>query len=284
MTAEPQPNERRHRLLGRSLTVLGVIALAFFCLFPLYRMIVGSLQSTTDVTSGALTPTIPLNTTGYTDLVERIPIWRNLLNSLIVTTLGTALFLFVSVMAGYAFAKHRFPGATVIFALFLATLAIPGSTIIIPLFLEMRDLGWLNSYQALILPLAANAFGIFWLRQYIATGVPDELLDAARMDGAGEFRIVMRIVVPVCKPAIAALGALWFMIAWNDFLWPLVATSSQDRYTAPVAIASLYGIAADTSNFVVVLAGSVIATVPLIILFLFVQKHVVGGVSGRVRA
>jgi ABC-type glycerol-3-phosphate transport system permease component len=284
VTAQLQSNEGRHRLIGRSLTVLGLVALAFLCLFPLYRMVIGSLQSTTDVTSGSIVPAVPANTKGYSELLDRIPIWRNLLNSLIVTTLGTALFLFVSVTAGYAFAKHRFPGGAVIFGLFLATLAIPGSAVIVPLFLEMRDLGWLDSYQALILPLGANAFGIFWLRQYIATGVPDELLDAARMDGAGELRIVMRVVVPVCRPAIAALGALWFMLAWNDFLWPLVATSTPHRYTIPVAIASLYGIAADTSNFVVVLAGSVIATLPLIILFLFVQKHVVGGVSGRIRA
>jgi ABC-type glycerol-3-phosphate transport system permease component len=269
---------RRRIARAARLTILALVSLA--CVLPFYKMLVGSIQQPTDVLAGLRSLVPPLPDSGaYEELFERSRIGRSLVNSFVVSTLSTLLMLAISTLAGYAFAKRRFPGQRVLFGIFVATMAIPGAALVVPLFVTMRDLGWLNSYQALILPAAANGFGIFWMRQYIRSGVADEVLDAARLDGARELRLILQFVVPLCRPALAALGVLWFMLTWNDYLWPLVAMSDPDRFTVPLAVSSLASLSADTQNVPVMLAGAAIGTAPLVILFLLVQRHFRAGLG-----
>jgi ABC-type glycerol-3-phosphate transport system permease component len=264
-----------------------LIAVAVLCsLAPFYKMVLGSFQPPDRIIGGldSLVPGGELSLHNYSALFDQLPIGRNVLNSLIVATLSTATTLVVSVLAGYAFAKHEFRGKSLLFALVLGTIALPITAVIIPLFLQMRDLGWLNSYQALVLPLVANGFGIFWMRQYIAGAVPDELLDAARLDGASELLIVRRIVVPLVRPGLAALACLWFMSAWNDYLWPLMATSTDDMFTVPVAVGSMVGLGGGLRTLGSTLAAASIGVAPLLFLFFLLRKQFVAGlVEGAVK-
>jgi ABC-type glycerol-3-phosphate transport system permease component len=268
--------------LRRLLIGLGVL----FSLAPFYKMILGSFQPPDQIIGGvgSLVPGHDLSLHNYDALFAILPIGRNVLNSFIVASAATAITLVVSVLAGYAFAKHEFPGKSLLFAAVLGTVALPITAVIIPLFLQMRDLGWLNTYPALVLPLVANGFGIFWMRQYISGAVPDELLDAARLDGASEFMIVRRVVVPLVRPGIAALACLWFMSAWNDYFWPLIATSTDTMFTVPVAVGSMIGFGGGLRQLGAVLAAGSIGVAPLLFLFFLLRKQFVAGlVEGAVK-
>ncbi len=215
---------------------------------------------------------------------------RWFLNSAFVATSVTVLQLFFNSLAAYAFAKRQFPGRRTIFVLFLATMMIPPQVTLIPTYLVLRymplfggnDLfgagghGMLDSYYGLILPGAVSAFGIFFLRQYMLS-IPDELLDAARIDGASEFRIYWRVVLPLSKPALAATGIFTFMYAWEDFFWPLIIITSPDLYTVPLGL-TLY-IVRNRTAWDIVMAGSVLATIPMIIAFIFFQRHIIRGIT-----
>ena len=267
---------------GTSIWIPMILAIAaLVSVYPFYKMLVGSLQRPDQIIGGAssLWPAIPPRWANYGEMYDRLPVIRQLGNTLLVASTTTTLMLTISVLAGYAFAKHHFHGQNVLFSLFLLTMALPLTTVIIPLFVTMRELGWLNTYQALILPGAANGFGIFWLRQYIANAVPNELLDAARLDGAGELRIVAQIVVPLIRPALAALATLWFMVSWNDYFWPLIVLNSQDMQTLPVGVGGLVGVAANVGNLGVVLAGAVVGTAPLVLIFVLFNRHVLSGLT-----
>jgi ABC-type glycerol-3-phosphate transport system permease component len=264
----------RRRLQPRRIALAAVlVAIVLVTILPFVKMVLGSLQPPSQILGGlGLTLSWPPRFGNFSGLFSRLPIVRELLNSAIVSTAATALMLTVSTLAGYAFAKRDFPGKKLLFGAFAATMVIPAGAVVVPLFVTMRDLGWLNSYQALILPAAANGLGIFWMRQYIAGGVPDDLLDAARMDGARELTIVRRIVVPLCRPALATLGVLGFMLVWNDFLWPLISVSTPDMFTIQVGIASLRGVVTDTGNLGVQLAGATVASAVPLILFFALQR------------
>ena len=193
-------------------------------------------------------------------------------------------------MAGFAFAKYVFPGKRVLFATVLTTLMLPTLVLLIPLLLEMSQLGWVSTFQALILPGAIDAFGVFWMRQVILA-IPDELLDAARVDGANELRIFASIVVPVIRPGLAALGVLTFINIYNDFVWPVVAVNDEQHQTLQVMLSALYtqinnaqpGLAG-SSAWGEVLAASSLATLPILILFLALQRQFVRGIlSGSVK-
>jgi multiple sugar transport system permease protein len=215
---------------------------------------------------------------------------RWFLNSAFVAGSVTVLQLFFNSLAAYAFAKRQFPGRNSIFVLFLATMMIPGQVTLIPTYLVLRymplfggnDLfgqgghGMLDSYYGLILPGAVSAFGIFFLRQYMLS-IPDELLDAARIDGASEFKIYWKVVLPLCKPALAATGIFTFMYAWEDFFWPLIIINSPELYTVPLGL-TLY-IVRNRTAWDIVMAGSVLATIPMIIMFLFFQRHIIRGIA-----
>jgi multiple sugar transport system permease protein len=180
-------------------------------------------------------------------------------------------------MLGYALAKLRFPGKRTIFALVLGTLMVPAVVLFVPLFVLVSNLGMANSYPGLIFPFLAGPFGVFLMRQFIL-GLPDELIQAARVDGASEFRIFRSIIMPLCKPVLATLGILTFLTSWNQFLWPLVVAQSEDKYTLPVALA-IYSIGEKRANYGLLMAGSVIVVIPVLLVFLALQRHFVRGIA-----
>jgi multiple sugar transport system permease protein len=211
-------------------------------------------------------------------------------NSAIVATSITVLQLLFNSLAAYVFAKRRFPGRDAIFLLFLATMMVPSQVTLIPNYLIMKHIpffggndifglggsGMLDSYYGLILPNVATAFGIFLLRQYMQS-IPDELLDAARIDGASEWRIYRRIVIPLCRPALAAMAIFTFTYAWEDFLWPLIIISSPEHTTAPLGLAQF--VVKNRTAWDVLMAGSVIATLPMVVVFMIFQRNFVRGIS-----
>jgi ABC-type glycerol-3-phosphate transport system permease component len=205
-----------------------------------------------------------------------LPIGRYYLNSIIVAGTTTAGYLFFSSLTGYAFAKGRFYGKTVLFILLLATMMIPFEVRMIPLYFLMRDLHLNNTLAALILPFITGPFGIFLMRQYIVT-IPDDLVDAARVDGANEFTIYWRIVIPLCGPVLAALAILTALWRWNDVLWPLLVISDRNLYTVTLGLA----IAGRTQGIFtgVALASAALAILPIIIWYLLLQRYIIRGIT-----
>ena len=215
---------------------------------------------------------------------------RWFINSAIVATAVTVLQLFFNSLAAYVFAKRRFPGRDVIFVFFLATMMVPPTVTLIPNYLVLKHIplfggndifglggsGWLDSYYGLILPSTVSAFGIFLLRQYMRS-IPDELLDAARIDGASEFRIYWKVVMPLCKPALAAMAIFTFTYTWEDFFWPLVIISDPDLYTAPLGLALF--VTKNRASWDMLMAGSVIATLPMVVVFMIFQRNFIRGIS-----
>jgi multiple sugar transport system permease protein len=215
---------------------------------------------------------------------------RWFVNSAFVATTTTACQLFFNALAAYVFAKRRFPGRDLIFVLFLATMMVPSTVTLIPNYIILKHIplfggndvfglgghGMLDSYWGLILPQSVAAFGIFLLRQYMQS-IPDELLDAARIDGASEFKIFWKVVLPLCRPALAAMGIFTFTYMWEDFLWPLIVISSPDHYTAPLGLALF--VTKNRTSWDMLLAGSVIACLPMVVVFMIFQRNFIKGIA-----
>jgi multiple sugar transport system permease protein len=213
----------------------------------------------------------------YTTLFDKLDMSTYFVNSVVVAaavTLGNVVFCS---MLGYALAKLDFPGKRALFAIVLGTLMIPGVVTFVPMFVLASNLNLTNTLPGLILPFLVQPFGVFLLRQYIV-GLPDDLIQAARVDGAGEFRIFWSIIMPLCGPALATLGILTFLGSWNNFLWPLVVAQDNDKYTLPVALA-LTSIGQNSTEYGLLLAGSVVVVVPVIAIFLALQRYFVQGIS-----
>lgn len=228
-------------------------------------------------------PLIPVEPTlaNYRELFAAQGMGVFLLNSLLVSTLATLLALLFTVPAGYAFAKLRFAGRTATVQTLLALLLIPGQIGMLPLFLELKAIGLVNSYAGVLVPWLAGIIGIFLVRQY-ALSIPDELLEAARIDGASEWDVFRHVVLPILRPAMATLALFVFLGSWNDFMWPLIVLSDQDLYTLPVALASLGRERAQ--DIELMMAGSVVTTVPVLLLFLALQRQFIGGLlAGSVK-
>jgi len=207
---------------------------------------------------------------------------RYLANSLLLAVAVTALSMFFNVMAGYAFAKLRFAGRERIFRLMLGALVIPGQVAMVPLFLLLKHLGLVNSYGGIIVPALASIFGIFLVRQY-ALSIPDDLLEAARIDGASEWRIFGLVVVPLLRPIIVTLAVFTLLGTWNDFMWPLIVLTDQDLYTLPVALASLSREHVQDNELM--MAGAVLTIVPVLVVFLVLQRYYIQGLTmGSVKA
>jgi len=213
----------------------------------------------------------------YHELFSRLDFPRYFANSLIVAVLVTAGNLLFCSALGYALAKLRFPGRRVLFGLVLGTLMVPGMAVFVPQFVLVSNLNLVNSYAGLVLPFLAGPFGVFLMRQYLLS-IPDELIEAARVDGAGESRIFWRIVLPLCRPALATLGILTFLTSWNNFLWPLVVATTEDKYTLPVALA-LYSVGQNRLNYGLALAGAVVVVMPVLIVFVLLQRHFMRGIA-----
>ena len=218
----------------------------------------------------------PLTIRSYPQLAELLPIGRMFLNSLFVASVLTIGQLLTSSMAAYAFARIRFRGSGWLFLIYLGTLMIPFQVTITPLFILMRYLGWINTYQGVILPGVFTAFGTFLLRQFFLT-IPRELEVAAFMDGANHWTIYWRVILPLSKPALATLGVFAFMSSWNAYLWPLFVLNDSSMMTLPVGLAALHGRWLTRWNLV--MAGSVITIIPMLIVYLLAQKHFVRGVA-----
>ena len=226
----------------------------------------------------------------YIAMFDDVPIASGFFTTGVVLVFKGAITLFFAPLAAYAFAKYDFIGKNLLFGTVLVTLMLPTIVLIIPLLLEMKQLGWVNTYQALILPGAVDAFAIFWMRQVIAS-VPDELLDAARVDGCGEFGIFWRVVLPVIRPGLAGLAVLTIMNIYNDFVWPVVIASSENMATLQVVLSTLAQnitgnrIGADYATVTgELLAASSVALVPLLVLFIALQRHFINGIlAGSVK-
>jgi multiple sugar transport system permease protein len=212
----------------------------------------------------------------YQRLFREVNFFQFFKNTVIVAFGITLFSLFLNSLGGYAFAKYRFPGREKIFALLLATMMVPGQITMIPVFLMLKSVGLINSYWGLIIPAGASAFGIFLMRQFITT-IPNDLIESARIDGCSEFRIYWTIILPLCKPVLAALGIFTFMGSWNAFLWPLIVMIKENMYTLPVALANLSGQYA--TKFGLLMAGAVVVVAPVIIVFILAQRYVIKGVA-----
>ena len=213
----------------------------------------------------------------YHDLFSRLDFPQYFANSAIVAVVVTLGNLLFCSLIGYALAKLDFPGRKALFLTVLGMLMVPGMVTFVPQFVLVSNLGLANSYAGLILPFLAGPFGVFLMRQFLL-GVPDDLIEAARIDGAGEWRIFWRIVLPLCRPALAALGILTFLASWNNFLWPLVVATTDDKYTLPVALA-LYSIGQNRIYFGLLLAGAVVVVLPVLAVFLMLQRHFLRGIA-----
>ena len=268
--------QRRSSVVWSAVSYAGLTAMVVVALFPLYWMLVGSFMPLGDLFSvpPALLPR-HASLDNYFELFQRIPFARNLLNSAIISTSASVLGILLATLAGFGFSKYQFPGRDVLFYFLIGTLVLPEEVVVVPLFIVMSQIGWIDSYQGAVLPSVVSAFGIFWMRQYM-TSIPDEMLDAARVDGASEFQIYWRIILPVLGPALAALAIILFMRSWNTFLWPLVVLRSEAMYTIPLSLARLVGLFEEPYH--IVMAGSALATAPLLIVFVVLQRHFIAGV------
>lgn len=197
-------------------------------------------------------------------------------NSLLITGIAVLSAIFFCTLAGYAFSKYRFPGRSILFILVLSTMMVPTEMLILPWYQTIVDFNWPNSYWGLLFPLMMSGFGIFLMRQFV-DGVPNDLIDAARVDGMSEFGIFLRIVTPMIKPAIAALGILTFLGSWNDFLWPIIVTTDIEMWTLAMGIGSYE--AELTREMNLQMAAATIASIPVLIIFLFFQRQIIEGIA-----
>lgn len=263
--------------MGAVVKYLVLFGGAFVMVFPFIWMIIASLMTAGEI---QLRPPVWLPAEpqfgNYIELTESIPIGRLYFNSLFTSGLIVFGVLLSSSLAGFAFAKYRFPGREALFYLILATMMIPFFVTLIPVFFIVRQLGWIDTYQGLVVPGLTSAYGIFLMRQFIVS-LPDELIDAARIDGASELRIFWRIVVPLVKPALATLGTFTFIGSWNAFLWPLLVINSRELMTLPLGINSMKSLYADNTNLL--MAGTAVAVIPMLIVFIFLQRYFIKGIA-----
>jgi multiple sugar transport system permease protein len=254
-----------------------LVALGLVTVLPLLYMIVLALQSDGEVQSGdpVLWPE-QLHWDNFTRLFEAAPFGRFFVNSFVMAGAITVSHLIFDPLVGYVFAKMDFPGKRIAFVAVLSTLMVPFFVRMLPIYSIFASLGWIDSYQGLIVPFLMDAYGIFLMRQFIRP-LPDELIEAARVDGAGEFRIYLRVILPQCKPALAVLGLFTFVFQWNEFLWPLIATSRTEMRTLPIGL-TLFNQEYFT-QWNLTAAGALILFVPTAIFFVITQKFLVEGIA-----
>ncbi len=212
----------------------------------------------------------------YADVFNQVPFGTFYVNTIIVTVARVFGQVFIASLAGFAFAKLRFPGRDILFVFLLVGLMVPEQATIVPRFILMREFGWINTYQGLIVPLLFSSFGVFLLRQFFLT-IPNDFLEAATLEGANPIQIYWDIYLPLARPALAAFGFLVLLFSWNEFLWALIVTSTQERQVLSVGLAVLQGY--QTTNTAILLAAANMATIPILIVFLFFQKQLIEGIS-----
>jgi cellobiose transport system permease protein len=278
-TLTRRPRRRRRR--GGLLTYVLLLLMVAFSAFPLYWSFVVASHD-----NSALGAYPPVLTPGgnFFDNVDRlfnagivnVDFATALLNSAIVASVVTLSVVFFSALAGFAFAKLDFRGRKALFVVVIATMIVPVQLGVIPLYIQMNEFGWLNQLKAVVAPFLVSAFGVFLMRQYIAGAVPNELIDAARVDGCHTARVFWHVVLPAVRPIAAVLGLLTFMNTWNDFFWPLIVLSPQNP-TVQVAVSTLSG-AAYVPDFALILTGTFVSILPLLVVFLVLGRQIIGGI------
>lgn len=263
--------ERLRVILLHGALVIG----ALIALLPMLWMVSASFMASGEagMYPPRLLPRVP-TLEHYRELFTRLQLGRYFVNSTIIALAVTGISLLINSMAGYAFAKLRFRGRSVLFRVLAAGLVVPVQVAMLPLFLLLKQLGLINTYWGVIIPGLASILGIFLVRQY-ALAIPDDLLDAARVDGAGELRIYFSIVLPTIVPILATLSIWTFLSTWNDFMWPLIVLSDEAKYTLPVALANLSG--EHVQDTELMMAGSVLTTLPVLLVFLVLQRYYING-------
>jgi cellobiose transport system permease protein len=270
---------RRRRSVNRVPIMLYALlsGMVLVSVFPLYWMFV---VATTDSATATSLPPHVLPGRNFLHLAglvfDTVPFVRTLINSVIVaTTIGVGQAVLCA-LAGFAFAKLAFPGRNTLFLIVVLTMTVPAQLAVIPQYLIMSKLGWVDTLQAVIVPGLVSAFGIFWMRQHIGNTIDDELMHAARMDGANTWQIFWRIAFPLVRPAALVLGLFGFVTAWNDFLWPFIVLKSPEKYTVQIAIKALQN--NRDIDLGLAMSGSFLATLPLLVLFVFVGRRLVHGI------
>nr|WP_179756851.1 carbohydrate ABC transporter permease [Kineococcus aurantiacus] len=240
-------------------------------------MLVTAVSPRDDLASGrvGVLPT-SLDPGGFSRALTQFPVLQWAQNSLAIAVVAVAITVVVDVTAGYVLAKHRFPGRSVVFLLIVATLMIPVQVLLVPQFDLVNSLGWVNSYWAVIVPRSAEAFGVFLARQYFLS-LPDELLEAAQLDGAGQLRTLWSVVLPLSRPLVAVLLVMTFTYRWNEFAWPLVALRDPDLYTLPVGLSFLQS--QYTTDYPALMAGALVSILPVLVLFGLAQRQFVAGIA-----
>ena len=265
-------------VIFRALCYIVIVAGAISFLFPFMWMVSTSLKTDQDVFTWPprLVPQ-PVRFQNYVDAWNSAPYARFFFNSAFIALAVTLANLFFSSLAGYAFAKYQFPGKHWIFIALLCTMMIPFQVTMIPVFVILSKLHWVDTYWGLIIPFTAGAFGIFLMRQFLST-IPDDLIDAARIDGCSEFRTFLTIVLPLSKPALSALGIFVFMASWNGFIWPFIIVKSTEMKTLPLAVADLAE-GLYVMSWPLMMAGACFVVLPAIVVFLLFQKNFVEGIT-----
>ena len=263
---------------GRIIVYAILLMMTILSIFPFYWMLVIGSHDTSAVNKF---PPAMLPGTKFMENVNKvfsnIDFFAAIGNSVIASTCITLSVLFFCSIAGFAFAKLQFKGRNVLFIFILATMMVPSQLGLIPSYMIISKLGWINSLNAVIVPGLVNAFGVFWMRQYISATIPNELMDAGRIDGCSNFRLYWNITIPSIRPALATLGLITFMNVWNDFLWPLVVLKDRSVQTIQIALRTLNG--AYYKDFAMILNGTFLATLPLLIVFLLFSKHFIAGLT-----
>jgi multiple sugar transport system permease protein len=279
-------NGRRYRKMRLYLLYFVLTLLALASVAPYYWLLVSSFKTLPDIQK--IPPDIiPKSPTlaNFVELLRNTPFAQSLLNSVVVATITTVGALFFCSLAGYAFAKLHFLGRDVLFLLTLATMMVPAIVVLIPDFVLMSRMHLVDTFWPLILIPVSNStsvvppFGIFWMRQYFAAAVPDELLEAARIDGVGEFGIFRKIVLPISGPGLAGLAIFTFTLSWNSFLQPLVFLRSPENFTFPVQLVALQSLTWPVRPTNLIMAGGALSVVPMLILFMFLQRYFMSGLT-----
>ncbi len=270
-------NHHSTQWLSHGLMYFLLTILALIILIPFIWMIANSIKNSAEIYSWppALIPKV-IQWDNYKTALTLAPFERFFFNSFLVTASITLTSIFLDSMAGYAFAKYKFKGKNVTFYLVLATLMLPVQSIIIPVYIMLQRVGWVDTYLALIIPNISNAFGIFLMRQFIQS-IPDELMEAARIDGMGEFHIFRKMILPLCKPALATLAIFQIQYNWNDFFWPLIMTNSTKMKTVQLGL--VYFTGQYFTQWNLLMAVVVTALLPIIAIFIFTQRYFIEGIA-----
>ena len=270
--------EPRGRLKGANLFVWLVLLVgALVVAFSLYWMFATAVRPKKEIFGGGL-DLMPSTFvwSNFSDAWNKLPWDQFYINSIAIAAIAVPVTVFINLLAGYTFAKYKFPGRDILFLLMISTLMIPIQVIMVPEFLIVAKLGWVNTWWGVLVPRAAEAFGLFMVRQFMVS-IPDELIEAARLDGAGEFTIFRRVVLPLSWPVIAVLSIFTFMWRWNDFAWPLVVLQEQSSYTVPLGLSLMQG--QYFTDWTGLMSMSLLSIIPMMLVFVFFQRYFIQGIA-----